>query len=160
MKVLYDISTHTYEIVDFEHVPYFEPMISLGFRNDGKLPVEFTNLFGGVSIFDDKEKIFSYSFPEENIVYLSTDQDYVWFFDLMGLVVPDKEYILEVYVENADHEEYLVHAFSVDRPPKVHASWTWDSNIFKWISPIPYPQDGKEYIWNDDTETWDLKQVL
>lgn len=159
MKILYDISRHTYDFFEFENVPYSEPTIKLGFRSNGELPVEFTNLSGGISVFDNEEKIFSFSFPEENINYISTDQDYVWLFSIIGMVVPDKEYILEAYVENADHEEYFVHTFTVDRPPKIHQGWIWDNDIFAWVSPIPYPQDGKAYIWNDDTENWHLKQT-
>ena len=29
-------------------------------------------------------------------------------------------------------------------------SWVLNENTCLWESPIPYPQDGKEYIWNEE----------
>lgn len=37
--------------------------------------------------------------------------------------------------------------------PQPFPSWTLDSN-FDWESPIPYPEDGKVYYWNEETLTW------
>ncbi len=34
--------------------------------------------------------------------------------------------------------------------PKPHASWTLGNNSWTWNAPITYPDDGKEYIWNED----------
>ena len=34
-------------------------------------------------------------------------------------------------------------------------SWTLDSN-FDWVAPIEYPTDGRLYVWNESTLTWDL----
>jgi len=25
-----------------------------------------------------------------------------------------------------------------------------------WKPPVPYPTDGQAYVWNEDTQTWDL----
>lgn len=41
-------------------------------------------------------------------------------------------------------------------PPKLYASWTLDKETCLWNPPIPYPEDGKRYMWNEDTKTWDL----
>lgn len=37
--------------------------------------------------------------------------------------------------------------------PKPYPSWTWEGT--KWDSPVPYPQDNKEYIWNEEVLNWD-----
>lgn len=34
-----------------------------------------------------------------------------------------------------------------------YPSWTLDGIV--WIPPIPYPDDGQEYIWNESTLSWD-----
>jgi len=41
--------------------------------------------------------------------------------------------------------------------PKPFESWTLN-NQFKWESPIPYPDDGSSYVWNEATQSWDLAQ--
>jgi hypothetical protein len=39
-------------------------------------------------------------------------------------------------------------------PPKPHESWTLNEDTCNWESPTPYPDDGKIYLWNEDTQTW------
>lgn len=40
-------------------------------------------------------------------------------------------------------------------PPKPYSSWILDDLICRWMPPIPYPQDGKNYKWNDVTNNWE-----
>lgn len=39
--------------------------------------------------------------------------------------------------------------------PKPFPSWSLDAN-FLWTSPIPYPQDGKVWAWNESTLSWEF----
>lgn len=39
-------------------------------------------------------------------------------------------------------------------PPKKYSSWILDTNTFNWVAPIPYPEDGKEYIWDENSKAW------
>jgi hypothetical protein len=39
-------------------------------------------------------------------------------------------------------------------PPKPFPSWTLDEFSCLWQSPIPYPNDGKTYTWNEETGNW------
>jgi hypothetical protein len=39
-------------------------------------------------------------------------------------------------------------------PPQPYPSWTFVNNI-EWQPPIPMPDDGLEYIWNEDTKMWE-----
>ena len=41
-------------------------------------------------------------------------------------------------------------------PPKPYPSWTLNEETCLWNSPVPYPTDGNPYIWNEETQTWDL----
>ncbi len=41
-------------------------------------------------------------------------------------------------------------------PPKDYQSWILDEETCLWIPPIPYPQDGNEYKWNEETIAWVL----
>ena len=38
--------------------------------------------------------------------------------------------------------------------PKPYESWTLDAS-FDWQPPTAYPDDGKRYNWNEDTQSWD-----
>ena len=41
-------------------------------------------------------------------------------------------------------------------PPKFYESWALDEQTCLWKSPIPYPDDGNNYLWNEETLAWDL----
>lgn len=39
-------------------------------------------------------------------------------------------------------------------PPKPFASWILNEETCLWEAPIPYPDDGKSYGWNEETLSW------
>ena len=39
-------------------------------------------------------------------------------------------------------------------PPKPFPSWTLNEESCLWDSPVPYPNDGKRYTWNEDILNW------
>ena len=39
-------------------------------------------------------------------------------------------------------------------PPKPFPSWTLNEESCLWDSPVPYPNDGKMYIWNEGILNW------
>jgi len=51
--------------------------------------------------------------------------------------------------------------FSYDRkldafiPPKPLPSAVFDEETCTWDFPVPYPDDGKNYRWNEEAQTWD-----
>ena len=38
--------------------------------------------------------------------------------------------------------------------PQPFPSWILNSNK-RWEAPLPYPQDDKMYVWNEETQSWD-----
>ena len=42
--------------------------------------------------------------------------------------------------------------------PKPFNSWILNEFSCLWEPPVPYPQDGKEYIWNEQNKFWKLTQ--
>jgi hypothetical protein len=38
--------------------------------------------------------------------------------------------------------------------PKNYPSWILDNDTCRWNAPTPYPDDGKNYSWNEDTTSW------
>ena len=39
-------------------------------------------------------------------------------------------------------------------PPKPFPSWILNEDSCLWDSPVPYPNDGKMYEWNEDILNW------
>ena len=39
-------------------------------------------------------------------------------------------------------------------PPKVYNSWTLNEDTCQWDPPTSYPDDGKDYIWDEATTNW------
>jgi hypothetical protein len=39
-------------------------------------------------------------------------------------------------------------------PPKTFNSWILNEEKCIWEAPIPYPNDGQDYIWNEQTVSW------
>jgi len=39
-------------------------------------------------------------------------------------------------------------------PPQPYPSWTLNETTCLWESPVSYPDDGKEYIWNESITNW------
>jgi hypothetical protein len=42
--------------------------------------------------------------------------------------------------------------------PKPYPSWGLDEDTCQWNAPTPYPDDGKEYWWDEDNTSW--KEIL
>jgi len=42
--------------------------------------------------------------------------------------------------------------------PKPFNSWTLNETTCLWEAPISYPTDGQTYDWNEDNQTWDLRE--
>lgn len=39
-------------------------------------------------------------------------------------------------------------------PPPIFPSWVLNTNTYQWEAPIPYPNDGKTYYWDESTQSW------
>ena len=39
--------------------------------------------------------------------------------------------------------------------PKPYPSWLLDEAKWDWKAPVDMPNDGKEYVWNEETTSWD-----
>ena len=39
-------------------------------------------------------------------------------------------------------------------PPKPYASWTLNEDTCLWDCPVAYPDDGKQYTWDEVTQAW------
>ena len=43
-------------------------------------------------------------------------------------------------------------------PPQPFPSWVLDEDTCLWQPPLPYPEDGGNYRWDEDLFSWELDQ--
>ena len=43
-------------------------------------------------------------------------------------------------------------------PPQTFPSWVLDEATCLWQPPLPYPEDGGQYVWDEDLFSWELDQ--
>lgn len=50
------------------------------------------------------------------------------------------------------------YSYSVDLdafiPTKPFPSWLLNTSTCQWEAPVPYPNDGKPYHWDEETQSW------
>ena len=54
------------------------------------------------------------------------------------------------YIYDEDRDAFI--------PPKPYNSWTLNETTCLWEAPISRPDDSKIYIWNEETQQWDLNE--
>ena len=40
-------------------------------------------------------------------------------------------------------------------PPKRFKSWILNETSCLWEAPVPFPNDGQDYDWNEENKSWD-----
>jgi hypothetical protein len=45
-------------------------------------------------------------------------------------------------------------------PPKPYSSWILNEETCQWNAPIPYPEDGNFYSWNEENQEWILEEEI
>ena len=43
-------------------------------------------------------------------------------------------------------------------PPKPYPSWIIDKKEYNWMAPVPYPENGQQYCWNEEILNWELEE--
>lgn len=129
--------------------------IKIGFRNGEENPVVFDNLSFGFAVLDGETELLSGSYPPVNVTYKSSDQEYL-VADVVNDLVPEETYTVSVWANNAGQRFEDVVSFTTPRPPQPFESWIYDSENKYWVAPVPAPEDGNDYMWNEETQTWDL----
>ena len=71
---------------------------------------------------------------------------YEWFNDI----------VKDVWSIRSMTEQEKVDKIAQYRANPPFASWTLDEATLIWSAPIPKPDDGKLYRWNEATQSWDV----
>jgi len=50
----------------------------------------------------------------------------------------------------------FLYSFELDAfiPPKPYNSWSLNETTCLWHPPVPYPDDGKAYYWDEESQSW------
>jgi hypothetical protein len=56
------------------------------------------------------------------------------------------------YIYDSDKD-----AFYASQP---YPSWLLNEDSCQWESPVPYPDDGSDYNWNEENQSWDLEDEV
>ena len=141
--------------VNISNLTAFFSDLYIGFTDEAPV-IQFKNLQFKYELRQG-ENIKQYGiYPPSGIRYLLTDQKYIVVEQLKNLK-PDETYELYFWaINNGDFFETTI-TFIVPRPLQPYNSWTWDGK--QWTPPIPYPENGKTYMWNETTKTWDLNPI-
>ena len=68
---------------------------------------------------------------------------------------------IETKMDGSIRKNYAGIGFSYDStrdafiPPQPYPSWTLKEDTCLWEAPIPYPDDGNMYEWNETNQEWD-----
>ena len=56
------------------------------------------------------------------------------------------------YAQVGGNYDYVNDAFYDHQP---YTSWTLNNTSYIWEPPVAYPDDDKQYTWNETDQTWD-----
>jgi len=54
------------------------------------------------------------------------------------------------YTYDESHDAFIA--------PQPFLSWMLDETTFLWTAPIPYPNDGNLYLWDEDSQSWIMQE--
>jgi hypothetical protein len=60
-----------------------------------------------------------------------------------------KNYAGVGYVYDAQKDAFI--------PPKPYDSWLLNETTCTWVSPVSFPNDGKDYSWDESVQNWVVK---
>lgn len=153
MKIIYDITLKNITLADNN---IQDKNLYIGFVDNDGLPTTFDNLSFGFSVKENDVVIQQKSFPQNGIIYESTDQEFL-IGELLDSVRLGKQYVLSAWATNGGttwSEDFDV---LLPRWTQPFPSWIWNEDNECWIAPVPLPEDiSHNYSWNEELQTWDI----
>lgn len=148
-----DLKTLDWEVQIIDLDPTYADLY-IGFTNEEPV-VSFNDLQFKYELRQG-ENIKQYGvYPPPGVRYIRSDQAYLVVERLH--LKPENTYELYLWAQNAGKGFEIITPFTTPRPEQPYPSWTWDGE--DWIPPIPMPDDGKLYVWDEATLSWIEKEV-
>ena len=140
--------TQNWEVTFEDLAPTYADLF-IGFTDDAPV-VEFKDLKFKYELKQDSN-IKQYGvFPPPGVKYVRTDQPYI-VVERLNLVL-ETDYELYLWAENGGESFETTVSFTTPRPAQPYESWTWDGE--RWNPPVERPDDGKDYEWDEETQSW------
>jgi hypothetical protein len=151
MKSIINTKEKSIEIVGEPDV--YGVQLDFCFSMDGDY-VDLTGTSFGYELKKDSTIISSNSYPPNGLAYIRTDVELVTSETLD--LIPGETYSLSVWCEIDDLFKSSDYIFTTKFPESPFESWIWDAEQKIWKAPTPYPEDGADYTWNEETTNWIL----
>lgn len=131
-----------------------EPSAVFGIRftDGGKQTVHPVSLSFGYELTVNGQASETHVWPPSHITIRELSPNRVFSYRLGAL--PDDEIVLKVWANNARETGESEINWIVPRPAKPYDSWAWDETNSNWQAPVPYPADGGDYTWDEETGDW------
>ena len=91
-------------------------------------------------------------YPPPGVRYKRSDQEYLVSARLK--LETEESYSLFLWAENDGQRFEKEFDFDTPRPTQPYDSWIWNSTDKRWEAPEPYPDDGNDYTWDEETTSW------
>lgn len=150
INVIYSLKTQEFSFEYVDLAPNYCD-ISAGIAKH-QSTIEFDGFAFGYMLLRDGKVVAAKTWPEPGVKYIQTDQD-----DMGGDRVfwaPDEKLTLTLWFENFGRRLEGSDTFTVPRPPKPYPSWSWNAEKLQWQAPVPYPEDGGFYVWDEEKQEW------
>ena len=80
-----------------------------------------------------------------NVAALASEVDYSGWLDAMAAAHDEVRIVPAAGIGWTVEDDGL-------RPPSPYPSWKWDGT--EWVAPVPKPDDGGAYSWDEDAQDW------
>ena len=149
--IKYNRQTQSFEFTDDDLLSTYCDLVAvLDLRGE---TISFDDLRFGFTAKDGDNIISERTYPPDGVKYICSDQEVLETFRLEWQA--DMVIDIDVWQEQTTGRVEGSHQVTVPRPPQPYPSWTWNSETLSWDAPIPYPDDGKVYEWNEAEQRWD-----
>ena len=70
---------------------------------------------------------------------------------------------VQTYIDDSQRKNYAGVGYIWDKgkdafiAPQPYSSWILNETTCEWEAPVVKPDDNNRYIWNEDTQQWDLE---
>lgn len=151
MDMIFDTATGALTIDTANVKPWGADLRAMLNRHGNRINLKGVQM--SLTITADGAEVFNMTLPPAGVKYKQTDQDIIatgrcqW--------KPDQAISVSAWCKtNSGHELTAEASFTAPRPAQPYPSWTWTDG--RWTAPEPYPDDGEEYVWDEDTQEWAL----
>lgn len=149
MDMIFDTATSQLSI-DYSDISFWGADLRAVLNRHGS-KINLRGVEMRIAITADGIEVFDLALPPAGVRYKQTDQDII----ATGRVLwaSDQQIAVNAWCKTANGQALTATAsFTAPRPAQPYPSWTWGGA--SWQSPVPYPDDGQEYVWDETAQEW------